>query len=141
MMLQYPFRTWTQDGVVYAQSLPPLDNVLTFGEDDESARAAAREALTGVLGAMLDRGDSIPQPLDGAGVSDVLWIEPDPHVAWPVLLRLERERAGITQAELAKRLDVTFQAVQKWERSGANPTLATVDRVMRALGRRLILVD
>ena len=141
MMLQYPFRTWTEDGVVYAQALPPLDNVLTYGEDDESARAAARAALTGVLGAMLDHGDSIPQPPDGAGVSDVLWVEPDPHVAWPVLLRLERERAGITQAELAKRLDVTFQAVQKWERSGANPTLATVDRVMCALGRRLILVD
>jgi DNA-binding XRE family transcriptional regulator/predicted RNase H-like HicB family nuclease len=140
-MLQYPFRLWKEDGVVYAQSLAPLDNIMTYGDDEESVRNEAREALTGVLGAMLDRGDPIPQPPDGGDASDVLWVEPDPHVAWPVLLRLERERVGITQAELAKRLDVTFQAVQKWERSGANPTLATADRVMRALGRRIVLVD
>ncbi len=141
-MLQYPFRTWTEDGVVYSKSLTPLDNVLTFGVDVESAKSAAREALTGVLGAMLDRGDAIPWPPNGLDSGeDLVWIEPDPRVGWPVLLRLERERAGVTQVELARRLDVTFQAVQKWERSGSNPTLATVDRVMRALGRRLVLVD
>ena len=139
MTLQYPFRTWRADGVLYVQGLPPLDNVVTYGQSEASAKAAAREALTGVLGALLDRGERLPEPpesLDG----DTVWVEPDPRVAWPVLLRLQRERAGVTQVELARRLGVTFQAVQKWELSGANPTLATVDRVLRALGRRLVLL-
>ena len=140
MILEYPFRFWSEGGVAYAQGLEPLDNVLTFGEDDTSARAAAREALSGVLAAMLDRGDTIPAPPTEAPPGTYP-IEPAPRIAWPVLMRLERERAHMTQVELARRLGVSFQAVQKWERPSANPTLATMDRVLRALGRRLALVD
>lgn len=66
-------------------------------------------------------------------------MEPFAKVAVPIMLRKAREAAGLTQAEVAARLGVTYQAVQKWERSGANPTVATIDRVLRALGRRLEL--
>jgi transcriptional regulator with XRE-family HTH domain len=48
-----------------------------------------------------------------------------------------REAAGLTQVQLANRLGVTYQAVQKWERSGANPTVATIQRVLRALDQRV----
>jgi transcriptional regulator with XRE-family HTH domain len=54
-----------------------------------------------------------------------------------VLIRRARADAGLTQTELAGRLGVTQAALARLERRGANPTIATLDRVLRAAGRRL----
>lgn len=56
------------------------------------------------------------------------------------LLRDARRHAGLTQAELAERLDTTQSAVAKLERSGANPTVETLDRAVAATGHRLQLI-
>jgi transcriptional regulator with XRE-family HTH domain len=56
-----------------------------------------------------------------------------------VLVRAARRNAGLTQTELAARLGMTQAAVARLERRGANPTVATLDRVLRAAGRRLEL--
>lgn len=53
------------------------------------------------------------------------------------LLRAARREAGLTQAQLAERLGWTQPAVARLERPGANPTVATLDRALRATGRRL----
>ena len=53
--------------------------------------------------------------------------------------RIARKRAGITQAELARRLGTTQSAVARLETAGANPRLATVERAIAACGRRLEL--
>lgn len=139
MKIAYPVRVWFEDGVHMIQGLPPMDNVMTFGETVPEALDHAREALTGVLGALLDRGLPLPDPVSVPAADGVYLVEPEPTVAIPILLRKAREAAGLTQAELANRLGVTYQAVQKWERSGANPTVATIQRVFQALGRRLEL--
>jgi transcriptional regulator with XRE-family HTH domain len=55
------------------------------------------------------------------------------------LLKDARHRAGLTQAELAHRLGISQAAVAKFERPTANPTVETLDSVLRALGQRLIL--
>jgi transcriptional regulator with XRE-family HTH domain len=57
------------------------------------------------------------------------------------LLRTARLEAGLTQAQLAARLGLTQPAVAKLERPGANPTVATLDRALRATGHRLGLGD
>lgn len=137
MKVAYPVRIWTDDGVYNVQGLPPLENVLTFGDTLGDALDHAEEALSGVLGAMLDHGQRIPDPASASKGSDIYWVEPYAQVAVPILLRKAREAAGLTQAELANRLGTTYQAVQKWERSGANPTVATISRVLRALGKHL----
>ena len=61
-------------------------------------------------------------------------MEPFAKVTAPILLRKAREAAGLTQGELAGRLQVSYQAIQKLERSGANPTVSTLERVFRGLG-------
>jgi transcriptional regulator with XRE-family HTH domain len=53
------------------------------------------------------------------------------------LLRAARRDAGLTQAQLAERLGWTQPAIARLERPGANPTVATLDRALRATGRRL----
>ena len=55
------------------------------------------------------------------------------------LLRQVRSAAGLTQAALAERLDVSQAAIAKLERKGANPTVETLDNVLWATGHRLVL--
>lgn len=53
------------------------------------------------------------------------------------LLRLARERAGLTQAELARRLSLSQQAVARAERWDSNPTVDLMRVWGAALGARL----
>lgn len=55
------------------------------------------------------------------------------------LVRRARTEAGLTQSQLARRLGLTQAALARLEKAGANPTVATLDRVLRATGRRLDL--
>ena len=55
------------------------------------------------------------------------------------LLREAREAAGLTQAQLAERLECSQQAVARAERWEANPTLALVERWAAATGRRAVV--
>lgn len=49
---------------------------------------------------------------------------------------ISRRRAdlGLTQAQLAQRLDVTDKAVSKWERGKSLPDVALLSRVARSCG-------
>jgi DNA-binding XRE family transcriptional regulator len=54
-------------------------------------------------------------------------------------LRLAREEAGLTQAQLALRLGITQQAVARTERWSSNPTWALLRSWARACGCDLVL--
>lgn len=136
MRVAYPFQIQQEGGSFLVRGLPPLDNVMTYGETEDQALAAAQEALSGVLEVMLEDGEVIPDPPVVTG-GDVHLVEPSPQIAVPILLRKLRESAGLTQEELAARLRVSYQAVQKLERPGANPTVTTLHRVTKALGHQL----
>jgi transcriptional regulator with XRE-family HTH domain len=55
------------------------------------------------------------------------------------LLKDARRHAGITQAELARRLGISQAAVAKLESPRANPTVDTLDQALWATGHRLTL--
>jgi transcriptional regulator with XRE-family HTH domain len=55
------------------------------------------------------------------------------------LLADARRRAGLTQADLAKRLAISQAAVARLERADSNPRLATLDRALRATGVELVV--
>lgn len=122
------------------QGLAPLTGIITEGDSLDEALSNACEAATGVLGAMLDHGDEIPDPpvLDGKR-TDVYWIEPDPKVAIPVLVKKTRLAAGMTLEELARKAGVSYQQIQKWERAGTNPTVSSLKKVFLAMGKKLKL--
>lgn len=56
------------------------------------------------------------------------------------IVRRARRRAGISQAELARRLGTKQPVVARWERGIQAPTLDTVRRVVAACGLRLDLL-
>jgi transcriptional regulator with XRE-family HTH domain len=55
------------------------------------------------------------------------------------LLADARRRAGLTQADLAKRLAISQAAVAQLERADSNPRLATLDRALRATGVEMVI--
>ena len=57
------------------------------------------------------------------------------------LIRSCRRSAGLTQAQLAKRLGSTQGAVAQLDRADANPTVARLDATLRAMGRKLQLAS
>jgi len=50
------------------------------------------------------------------------------------IVREARRRAGLTQAELARRLGTTQPVVARWEANSVSPTVETLDRIVRACG-------
>jgi transcriptional regulator with XRE-family HTH domain len=60
---------------------------------------------------------------------------------WPVwaLIREARRRAGITQAELAKRVGTSQPAIARYERARTMPDLDTLHRIVEACGLELRL--
>lgn len=54
-----------------------------------------------------------------------------------VVLRQARESAGLTQEELARRLKTQKTAISRIENHAADIKLSTLDRVAKALGKRL----
>ena len=55
-------------------------------------------------------------------------------------LRRARTRAGLTQAEIARRLGITQQAVARAERWDSNPTVEFIESWAQALGLEFDLV-
>lgn len=55
-------------------------------------------------------------------------------------LRAARLAAGLTQAELAARAGTSQATLSAYERGRKEPSLATLDRLLRATGRRLSTV-
>ena len=53
------------------------------------------------------------------------------------ILRTSRLAAGLTQAEVARRMGTSQPVVARLERPGANPRFATLERALRATGHRL----
>lgn len=62
-----------------------------------------------------------------------------PSASAAALIRRARNRAGITQAELARRLGTTQSAVSRWERGHDEPRLSTLAAVLGACDLRLVL--
>lgn len=140
MIVTYPVRIEKSEGTYLVKGIAPFDNVLTYGTTLTEAIENAREALTGVLGSMLDHGMRIPDPIHPVEKTEgIHWIEPDPKVAIPILIRKARLEAGLTLDELAEKVGVTYQQVQKWERAGTNPTLTSLEKIFRALGKKIDL--
>ena len=47
---------------------------------------------------------------------------------------IARTNAGLTQAELAKRMDIPYQTIGHWERNMSSPKFSSLDRLADALG-------
>lgn len=134
----YPARiTYQKEDKSYLVEFPDLEGCLTEGETLEEALQNAREALTGYLASIFDRGFKIPEPSTLKGKS-IYQIEPDPDVAIPIMLRRIREEQKISQIAAASKLDISYQAYQRLENPNKfNATITTLEKVAKIFGKRL----
>jgi ribosome-binding protein aMBF1 (putative translation factor) len=54
-------------------------------------------------------------------------------------VRTERERLGLTQTQLAERMDTTQPTIARLEAGGVTPSLDTLRRAANALGLELVV--
>ncbi|MEK6808767.1 MAG: type II toxin-antitoxin system HicB family antitoxin [Nanoarchaeota archaeon] len=139
-IIQYPARiTYDKEDKSFIVEFPDLKGCLTEGETLEKALNNAKEALSGYLASIFERGFAIPEPSMIKG-SNAYLIEPESYVTTPIMLRKIRGELKINQLEAAKRLGISYQAYQRLENpTKCNPTIKTLERVAKIFGRHLHL--
>lgn len=131
--MQYVARL-TKEGRRTLVEFPDCPGCQTFVEGNEVVLEVAREALEGWLEARLALGDAPPRPqAKHARDRSRVAVRIDPTLAVRLQLRWARQDAGISQAELARRVGVTRQAISLLESPDANLTISTLMRVAEAL--------
>lgn len=136
MIVQYPAKL-EQDNSGYIVTFPDLDGCVTEGDNLQDALYNAKEALTGYLASIFERGFNIPQPSSLKG-KNIYSIEPDPEVAIPIILRRLRQKKGFSQKKLAQALGVSYQAYQKLENPRYfNPTIKRLHKIGQILEKDL----
>lgn len=125
-----------REGKLWTVEFPDAPGCATFGSSREDALVQAQEALTGWLKSWLSEGETPPRPkARRSSVSVPVPVE----LAAALQIRWMREEEGISQTELAKRIGVSQQQVAKLEQPGGNPSIATLAKVAKALGREAVL--
>lgn len=126
----------TREGEQRLAEFPDCPGCSTFAEPGEDLEAEAREALEGWLEAELAAGRVPPAPRAHRARADeqLLDVYPSPALAARVQLRQARDRAGLSQGQLAERVGVSRQAISQLESPDANLRLSTLERVAQALG-------
>jgi len=137
--IQYPLRVHKAGEGGYWAEFPDLPGCVTEGETIGETLNHAQEALDGWVASRFARNFEVPKASKIRG-RNVHLIEPSPEIMVPLLLRSVRVEKGLSQKAVAKRLRVTYQTYQTWEKpTAANPTIKQLAKVANAVGKKLIL--
>jgi antitoxin HicB len=133
--MRYRIELAKDDNDTIMVTCPVLPEVITFGDDEESARDRATHAIEEAIAARIDGGLDIP-PGD-AGAEGI-------HVpvmtAIKVDLYRQLRRSGITRAELARRLGWHREQVDRLFRLQHASRLDQIEAAFRALGTEIAFV-
>lgn len=134
-MKTYPAHIWKEENNTYSVEFPDLPGCFSWGETLEEAKAQAEEALTGYLESLDSRRLTIPEASSRAG-NEIYPIAPNLNVSFAITLKQEREKQGLTQKEVAKKMGVAWSAYQRIENPRkTNPTLSTIEKLQKVFGR------
>ncbi len=137
-MIRYQAKIY-KDGRSYSVEFPDLPGCFSSGATKKAAHENAREALSLYLEHARDPEWTLPTARTRKGAS-YRWITPDEGVAIPLMIRRLRQKHSLSQRQLAARLHVSVQQLQKLETPGkSNPTIKTLVAICRAVGEELSL--
>ena len=131
-MLTYPIKLTPDDNGTLLVTCSALPELTTFGDTAEAARRNAVGAIEEALAARLSDGRVLPLPVESRPNSR--HIELPTLTALKVLLWHALKRAGITRAELARRLGWHREQVDRLFRFDHASRLDMLDDAFRALG-------
>lgn len=136
MEIRYPAVLEPEESGGFFVRFVDVEGAMTDGETLDEALFNASEALSGILGWMLDNNRPIPEP-SPAGEGMYL-IAPDARTQAAMLIR--RARGERSLAELARSLETSWPSAQRLENPRHSPTLRQLEKAAAALGKRLVLV-
>ncbi len=136
-MLGYPaIFTPAQEGG-YVVEFPDIPEAITQGDSLEEAREMAADALATALEFYFEDNRAVPMPSKAGRDHEI--IELPASLSAKVLLLNEMVAQHVTQSELARRLHVTPQHVQRIVDLGHTTKIDTIATALSALGKRLEL--
>jgi antitoxin HicB len=124
-----------QNNTIIAQAID-VPEALTFGDDEEQARAHAVDALICALAGYIDDRRPIPKPSPPRGRPVA---ELPPMVAAKLAIYASMRDQSMTPATLAARLGCDPRQVRRLLDLDHASTLAQLERALAALGKRLVL--
>jgi predicted RNase H-like HicB family nuclease/DNA-binding XRE family transcriptional regulator len=131
-MIKYQAKIF-RDGKRYSVIFPDLPGCFSDGKNLEDALISAREALSLHLEEARNPKWAVPKPVERKG-THYYWITPHEDVAVPLMVRQARLKHGLTQGQMAARLDISIQQLQKLETPGkSNPTVRTLVAITKVL--------
>lgn len=122
------------DPAVTVVTFPDFPEAITEGTGDIEARTNGAEALGLVMLEYLRQGRALPVPSEGA-----LVVAPEPDVAAKVAVLEAFATSGISQRELARRLDWDEKAVRRLLDPFHRTKLLQLSSALNALGQRLVI--
>ena len=138
MRLRYKVRYFQEDDWWLAEVPDIAGGQMTQGETLKEARHMASDLVTTMLLVRIDAGEELDPPTEGRLPSGWEWVYPDARIEVAMMVRSERQKAGLTMQQAAARMGVKFATYQRWEDpEKCNATISTLERVARAFGRVL----
>ena len=119
--------------VVTCRDYPEL---ITQGENETDALAAASDALDVALACRIAQREDIPEPADAVEDGEIL-IYPSAQFALKSLLYLAAREAAISNAELARRMHVHEKEARRVLDPHHGTKLARLEHALRVLGKRV----
>lgn len=112
-----------------------LDEAFTEGDSLDEVLFNAAEVLTLTLEGRLAEGGDVPLP--SQGIEGARYIAPDAKTQGVLLLRAARGERTI--ADLARAMETSWPQAKRLEDPRHWPSLKTLDKAARVLGKRLVL--
>jgi len=137
-MIAYPakFQKAVEGG--YVVEFIDIPSCVTEGDTLEEAKEMAKEAISAMLYSLDSRKMLIPEPSVAKG-KGIYYIEPELKVAFAITLKKERERLGLTQKDIAERMNINWTYYQRIENPRrTNPTLGTIEKLQKVFNRQFI---
>ncbi|CDI04389.1 conserved hypothetical protein [Candidatus Competibacter denitrificans Run_A_D11] len=135
MEIRYPAVLEPEEGGGFFVRFLDVEGAMTDGETLDEALFNASEALSGILGWMLEENQPLPTP--SPAEEGLYLIAPDARTQAALLIR--QARGDRSLAELARALETSWPSAQRLENPRHSPTLHQLERAAAALGKRLVL--
>jgi antitoxin HicB len=126
-----------KEGKYLFVTFPDIPEAFTQGRSRAQALKAARDVLETAMDVYFDEQRPVPAPSKAKRGQAV--IELPPSVAAKVLLLNEMLRQHVRPIELARRIGVTRQEVNRLTNLKHATKIDRIDAALRALGKRLML--
>jgi antitoxin HicB len=136
--LAYPARLAAEPEGGFTVTFADFDFGVTYGATREEALRQAADLLETIVANCLAEGWDVPLPSPAKGCPLVAL---EPLVAAKVELYRAMRAAGVTKAELARRVGVAPQQVQRLFDTNHASRLDQLAAAFAALGRRLVITS